>query len=617
MVLRRWLIALVWWLPLVASAQVDMESWVEETGDTWAAGEMSDQWQTLAAHPVNLNDSAAVADLYLLTPFQRQSLRNYIVLHGQLLSHKELFFVPGFDSATVALLLPVTVTAPYTPPRHWNIVDGRHTVLTAIGGTVEQAAGYRDGSYEGDNLHALLCYNYNLYGKVDVRLVTDKDPGEAWGHDNFVGYHLMLRDLGRLERIIVGRYNLQFGQGLTLWTGLRPFNLLGSTPLRYGAGVRPSVTFYEEGWQEGVAARVRLTGALRLSAFASCADGETLGGGHLELRSGNLIVGVTAAYTLLDSTAVLRDYLYNIHYFRDDRLFNGGVDAVWQWHRLTLYGEAAMDGDAHAALLCGAVLRPDNSHRLGITARHYDADYHNLHAQGYAIGSTQGEQGVSLDAESRLPLGLTGLVSLDVHRFPSLRYADYSPSSGAWLRLQLSRQWGSWLTATGRYAYRRKERNVPNIDSALYLGEQTVRQQWQGEVKAVVGSWTLTARGIYVTFDSEEGLPQQGMLASLAAQYRRGRLQTSAALAWFDVEDYYARIYFSESNLQYAWSMPALYGRGWRAHAVVRYNVSERLRLAAKYTLTWMPEVAYMGSGDAQTEGPRRQTWMVQLRWTF
>lgn len=621
MVLRRWLAVLLLWLltPWVALAQEEtvLEEWVEETGDTWAAGEMSDQWQQLLARPVNLNDSAAVADLWLLSPFQRQALHNYIVLHGQLLSHKELLFVPGFDSAVVALLEPVTVTQPYVASRRWRLSEGRHSLLHAVGGPVEQAAGYRDGSYEGDALRALLCYNYSLYDKVDVRLVADKDPGEPWGRGNFMGYHVMVSDVWRLERLIVGRYNLQFGQGLTLWTGLRPFNLTGGAPLRYGAGVRPAVAFYEEDYQEGVAARIRLAREVRLSAFVSHTNGEGLGGAQLQWRHGGLVLGLTAAATLLDSALTPASRLYTEHAFRGTHLVNGGVDALWQWRCLTLYGEGAVDDSGHLAAIGGLLLRADHRHRIGLTARWYDADYHNLHAQGYAIGSTQGEQGVSLDAESRLPLGVTLLGSLDVHRFPSLRYADYSPSTGEWLRLQAVRQWGGWLTSTVRFAYRRKERNIPNLDSTLYLGENTVRRQWQCEVKAVRGAWTLTGRGVYAVYDSEATTRQGGGLVSLAVRYSHRRLQASSALAWFDVDGYNARIYFSESNLQYAWSMPALYGRGWRGYALVRYTVSDCLQVAAKYALTWMPGAESIGSGDSQTDGPCRQTWMLQLRWRF
>ena len=617
--MRRWFILLALMLPLWATAQVEqtLEQWVEETDDTWAASEMSDQWQQLADSPVNLNDTAAYDRLVFLSPFQRQALRNYIALYGQLLSLGELRFVPGFDSTTAAWIAPIVTVAPYTPPRRWRLADGRHRLVSALGGTVEEAAGYRDSIYDGDRLRALLCYSYDLYGKLNVRVVADKDPGEAWGKGNFLSYHMMLDDVGPVERFVAGRYNLQFGQGLTLWTGLRPFNLTGVAPLRFGSGIRQSATFYEEDYQEGVAARVRLGREARLSAFGSRVEGETLAGGHAEWRHGNLIVGATVAAVWLDSAMTVRDYAYNQLRFRGDRQLNAGLDAVWQWRWLMIFGEAALGENGAPAAIGGLTVQADSRNRFGLTARYYDPLYHNLHAQGYAMGSTQGESGMTLDAESRLPLGTTATVSLDVHRFPSLRYADYSPSTGAWLRVQLDRQWGAWLTSTVRYYYRQKERNIPNLDTSLYFGEQTWRQQWQAEMRGRTGEWTFTARGIYTLFDSENGVTQHGTLVSMAARYAHRRLSATAAAAWFDVDGYYARIYFSESNLQYAWSIPSLNGRGLRCHAVVQWKVSDDVCLSGKYTLTYMPDAESIGNGDAQTEGPRRQTWMLHVRWQF
>ena len=619
MVLRRWLIVLLLLLPLTAGAQVEeaLEQWVEETDDSQAAADLSDLLLQLQAHPVNLNDTLAVAQLPFITPFQFKALRNYILLHGQLMSHKELLFIPGFDSSTVALIEPFTTVAPYSPQKRLRLLDGRHNIVMGIGGTVEQAEGYRNGKYEGDNLHALLCYTYNLHNHVQLRLTADKDPAEAWGKENYYGYHLMLSDLGRLERLIIGRYNLQFGQGLTLWTGLRPFNLLGASPMRFGAGIRPAAAFYEEGYQEGVAARVNLGRGFHLSGFGSLVEEVGLTGAHLDYRKGNLIVGLTATYTLLKDSLETRDYVYNQNRFRGQQQLNGGLDVAYQWHHLTLYGEAAIGETGTPAAIGGLWLQADSRNRFGVSCRYYHPQYHNLHAQGYAIGSTQGEQGVTLDAENRLPLNLTLLTSLDLHRFPSLRYATYSPTSGAWLRLQLSRPWGTRVVTSMRYAYRQKERNIPNLDTTLYLGEQNLRQQLQGEVRATLGRWSVTARGIYALYESDHNTPQQGWLASLSARYSHRHLQATAGMAYYNIDGYYARIYLSESNLQYAWSMPALYGQGLRGHLVVRYRFGEHLTLAAKYCLSAQPKEEALGSGDAKTEGPVRQTWMAQLRCSF
>ena len=617
MVLKRWVIIMMLLLPAALAAQVDgaIEEWLQEdVGEEQAAGTV-DELMQLMDDPVNINDTAAARQLPLMTPFRYRALCNYILLYGQLLSANELYLIPGFDSVTVSLMAPLVKVEPFVERGMMRWWEGHHTVVTGVGGTVEQAAGYRDGRYEGDNMHALFSYNYKYRENVSLRFTADKDPGEAWGKHNFYGYHLMLSEIGRLEKLIVGRYGLQFGQGFTLWSGLKPFNIAGITPERYGTGVRQAGAFYEESYLEGIAATVRLWQSIHLSAFASRTKGETLAGGHVEWRRGNLTAGMTAAYTLLDDTLAVRDYVYNQLRFRGRNMFNGGVNATWQWHRLTLYGEASVDGEGHPAAIAGATLTASSANRLGMSWRYYHPQYHNLHAQGYAIGSTQGEQGVTLDANLQLPAGIGMLTSLDMHSFASLRYGSYSPSTGAWLRVQLSRKVGRYVDVALRYADRFKERNIPNIDSTLYLGEETVRRQLQGDVKVATGRWQLTTRAMYAHFMSENTETQKGWLVTQAARYTLGGLQMTAGAAYFDVDGYYARFYLSESNLQYAWSIPMLYGKGVRAHVLVRYSVSDRLMLAAKYAVTHYADRESIGSGAAETEGPARQTWFVQLRW--
>ena len=604
-------------MPLCAAAQVEdaIEQWLQEDVAEEQAAATVDIMTQLNYEPVNINDTAAVRDLPLMTPFRYRALCNYITLYGQLLSTKELALIPGFDTVTVALLSTMVKVEPYNGDARLRWWLGHHSVVTGINGTVEQAAGYRDGRYEGDNLHALFCYNYNYRNKVSVQLVADKDPGEAWGKSNFYGYHVMLSDIGRLDKLIVGRYGLQFGQGLTLWTGFKPFNIMGTTPERFGTGVRPASAFYEMDYLEGAAATVRVWRGLHLSAFASRVLGETLAGGHAEWRMGNLVAGITVAATRLADSLSVHDYVYNQTRFRGQRLLNGGMDATWQWRRLTLYGEASIDNDGHPAVLAGATLTPSSVNRFGVSYRNYHPLYHNLHAQGYAIGATQGERGITLDAATQLPWGFNMLASVDLHQFGSLRYGSYSPSSGAWMRLQVSRQIGQWLLATVRYANRLKERNIPNIDSTLYLGEQTVRRQLQGELRTRVGQWLLTTRAMYAHFDSENVGVQEGWLVAQTARYAKGALQVTAGVAYFDVGGYYARLYLSESCLQYAWSIPMFYGKGVRSHMVLRWKISENLSVAAKYGLMRYLDRSSVGSGAAETDGPARQTWFVQLRW--
>ena len=146
-VMRKFIMLILLLAPVVAVAQVEdaVELWVEERGEAGAA-DLHDWLMQLADNPVNLNDTDAVSAVPFVSPFQLRSLKNYILLHGQLLSVKELLMIPGFDSAFVNLLNPFVKVEPYTPPAALTLSDllshGRHTLVSGIGGTVEQAQGY-------------------------------------------------------------------------------------------------------------------------------------------------------------------------------------------------------------------------------------------------------------------------------------------------------------------------------------------------------------------------------------------------------------------------------------------------------------------------------------------
>lgn len=577
---------------MATAAQVDeaLEQMATE-GSEMAASAYADELLEMRSLRPNINDTVTLFTLQLLSPFQQKALANYIILYGQLLSHKELTMVSGFDSSTVALLSELTVVEPYTTPGRLRLADGRHHIVTGIGG------------YSTDSLRALAVYNYTLGHHVNMRLAVEKDATEPWGKGNFHNYHLMLNDIGTIEKLILGRYNLRFGQGLTVWTGLAPFNLIGTSPQRLGNGVRPSSTFYEEGYQEGVALTVKLLQRWHVSAFASKTQGTSLTGGHIEYRNNNLVAGITLAYTALDSAADPTPRVYNRDYFRGDKLLNAGIDAAWQWRRLMLYGEVAT-GDSDMAAIGGARIIADSRNSFGISYRHYGIGYHNLNANPYCIGDGRNEQGWTIDARMQLPFKIDAILSADIHHFPSLRYGSYRPSSGDWLRAQLGRNFGNNIATTVRYSFRRKERNVPNINTTTYLWEETLRQQVQGELRVDAGNWRLTTRAAWTQFDSENNELQSGWVLSQQARYTFGPLQATAAVTMYDVSGYYARIYLNESNLQYSFSIPAYYGRGTRAWLVLRYAFSDSLSLAAKYTIQWK-------------QSPARHNFNIQLRWKF
>ncbi|MGY0037279.1 hypothetical protein [Pedobacter sp. NJ-S-72] len=109
-----------------------------------------------------------------------------------------------------------------------KIYTGNSELTLRYGLLLEKQKGYQllQGSrYLGSPEKILLKYRYNFNDQVAISVLAKKDAGESFfsgasktGFD-FISGSLALYKTGRFKKIIAGDYSLQFGQGLSLWTG--------------------------------------------------------------------------------------------------------------------------------------------------------------------------------------------------------------------------------------------------------------------------------------------------------------------------------------------------------------------------------------------------------------
>lgn len=442
--------------PLPVQAMDYLEQLAEE-GEDEAVEELMELYDTYSATPLNLNDTTHVLEgVPFVNDLQRESLRAYIVLFGQLLSIDELYNVHGFDSLTVELLRPITTASPITdsPPFTFKrmLQQGRHNLVTGISGTIEQARGYRDSIYEGNNLRLMWRYQFNYKDLVRLQLSGDKDPGEAFfaGSQrqgfNFYGYSLVVNDLWKpthsdsrkvwVRRIVAGQYNAQFGQGLTLWSCYGSRQPFGTRIHRTASGLRPGSAFVEYGYLRGAGTTVALGEHLDVTVCYSWADraatllkkslrdslthhvqslynsgyfrtatevekqhqlDEQLLGGHLEFHTRQLRIGLTAAAMQLSKEILPATYVYNDNAFRGNKNLNAGIDFSYRYRRLLIFGEAALCANhlndtlprnISPAAIAGAEFLLNNEHSFSGQFRYYGANYQNLHASALGHGST-------------------------------------------------------------------------------------------------------------------------------------------------------------------------------------------------------------------------------------
>ena len=657
---------------------------LSEDGEEGIVEDLLELYEDYKENPANLNDTAAgLREFFFVNDWQRACLKAYIAQYGPLLSLEELYAIEGFDSLTIALLRPLAaaeIVAQRQPLTLKEVLtQGHSNLVMGVSGTVEQARGYRDSIYEGDNLRLMWRYYYRYKDRMQLLIAGDKDPGEAFfsgsqqkGFD-FYGYSLLLNDVGkRLRRLVIGQYHAQFGQGLTLWSGFGQQTPWGANSCRQSQGIRPNGAFTEYGYLQGAAMTLGLTDKTSLTLLysyvdrdatlprQSAADGivssvqslynsgyhrtqteinkkhqlvEQLAGAHLEYRNTNLRLGFTAAAMMLEKPIVPAKYVYNDNVFRGDENVNAGVDFAYRHRKLLLFGEAAVCANnaldsnrlnVSPAALLGGEFALNNKHRLSATAHYYSPTYHNLHASALGRnGTPQNELGGSLYYQGAFNHGTTLALSADLFHFPHEKYLVYAPSSGKEFRAMLTQaMYGvKGLTLRVLYRYREKGRNITpsRMVDGVYLLEQTYRHQLQADVEFASDAWKLTSRFAYVRYSGDVTEADGGLLFYQDVQYHPQSLPLAIVLryAWFDVDDYEARIYAAESDFVYQYSSIMYQNEGSRVYLLLRYDVSSHWNIGFKYGVTFYKDKDTFGSGYDLIEANHRRQWRLQVRFKW
>ena len=686
------LLSLLALLPLAANTQELMpyawRSYLEllsEEGEDETVEDLMELYETYRDKPANVNDTLTLLrDFPFVNDLQRDCLKAYVVLYGSLLSIEELYSINGFDSMTVELLRPLVTFEPIETIARLTLKEilshGHSNLVMGVSGTVEQARGYRDSIYEGNNMRLMWRYYFRYKDRIQLQLSGDKDPGEAFfagsqrlGFD-FYGYSLMINDVGRyvgsgrhpyLKRVVIGQYHAQFGQGLTLWSGFGPRAAWETSIYRNTQGIRPSGAFTEYGYLCGAAATIALSQHWNLALAYSYVDrdatlprkekddtvqsiynsgyhrteteikkrnqlGEHLIGGHLEYRNSNLQIGLTGAATFLEKVIEPATYVYNDNSFRGNRNINVGIDATYRYRRLLLFGEAAICANhafdstapnvSPAAVLGGEFIF-NNNHRASLLMRYYSPTYHNLHAIALGQSSTpQNEMGIGCHYQGRLPLGITAMGIADFFYFPHMKYLVYAPSHGQEYRVTLSRpiEAVKGLSVNVRYRYKDKGRNITpsTMVDGKYLLEQTYRHQVQGDIEYSVGDWRLVTRIGYAHYHGNVTQADKGLLLYQDIQYHPQHipLTVAARVAWFDVDDYEARLYTVESDFIYQYNSMVYQNEGYRCYLVAKYDINRHWNIGIKYGITAYTDRDTFGSSYEQIDANHRQQWRVQMR---
>ena len=650
--------------------------------------------------PLNLNtaNDYQLENLGLLSTAQINSLLSYKVKNGDLLSIYELQAIPGFDLPTIYSILPfITVNRSLDDLNETfaSILEkSQKNLFLRWSRDLEVPQGFKakadaeNPAYRGDLNKYYVRYAQTYENRISFGITLEKDPGEEFfvgknrqGFD-FMSAHFMYKKVNKtIDRIVLGDFRAQFGQGLILNTGFSPGKgAFVANIRRSGPALNRFTSVNEQNYLRGAGFTLNLGKHLKLSNFVSTRyrDGNSisvdtsevdvelqnltslqLSGLHRtesEIESKNTLnqltigsslkykkrkgsIGLNFLYNQFDQALGKINRPYNQYAFKGDQLLNASLDYTYFYKNFILFGETAWSNNQQLATVNGIIATLNPKVSFSIHSRFIPRNFHSLFGQTFSetTGATN-ENGLYTGVEIRPTNEWRFVGYVDTWQHPWLRFRADAPSKGKEYYARITFFKRKNMEAYFHWKYERKQEsyriNNSKVDELLFKQKTNFRLQLN---KKVTKRLELRNRLEWSIFDIEESSNPEGLIWYDQTFQAQSKVKSTGFLAYqdiiykpvnipfsfttrfaiFDINDYNARIYAFENDVSYQFSVPAYYNKGTRFYFNLKYRARRHLTLEARYSQTYWANQDGFSSGNNRIEGPTRSAVKVQARWRF
>lgn len=625
-----------------------------------AAYELSVMLSELKDNPLDINSATReqLSQIPFLDSGQIEDIQAYVYLHGNMRSLGELQLIGSLDYETRRLLSLLVyagdgVGRSNMPDRLSDLFRyGRNELILRGDIPMYRRKGF-DGRYAGGPVQHSMRYSYGWHDRIRLGVSADKDSGERFMTDrntpyDFLSGYVQIRDMGCLENIVAGNMKASFGRGLVLNTGFgmgksMQMNTLDRTQVSF----RPHSSVSESGFLTGVGGTVRM-GHFSISALASYTgrdatlsdaglitsfkdDGyhrtslelskrhnirETLYAGHLAWRHNGMDMGATVLTNRFDHGIAWKNDIYNGATPSDRWYWNVGTDYSIRRSRFSFSGETAISDNLCWATLNMLTVKLSGGSRLTALLRHYDSRYNVFHGSSFAEGELRNEDGLYLAMSGRV--GRMDVLSyLDIFHFSQPRYGVSESSSGGDVQLQVSYsprdESDSYLM---RYRFKCREQDSKVLESVEMDYTGRLKMQWVHSFSthlSLQSQLNFTHR-----FFPDDGFELgESISESLSCNPSKGRLQGSVSFSLFHTDSYAASVSTYEKGLPYSFNFLTMYGYGTRCSSVVRYDLTDGLRISVKFGSTLYFDRDEIGSSQQLIDSRHKEDVSLMLRMKF
>jgi DNA uptake protein ComE-like DNA-binding protein len=635
------------------------------------------------AHPINLNNTTLeeLEKLMILNDIQINNLLDHIKSNGKLLSLYELQSISGFDLVTIRKLLPYVYVSNAIGSRHFSLkemLDNSHNQLIhRYQQILEQEQGFApitdsaraaspNSRYLGSPEALYAKYSFTYYNNINIGFTADKSTGEQFfksteknGFD-YYSAHAYFKNFGVIKALAIGDYQAQFGQGLTLWTGLGFGKSSDGTFIKKSAsGITPYTSVTDNLFMRGIGTTIGIKdfefstfySRKKIDANITASDSstgevlyisslqqtgihatpseiadkdaisETAIGGHVCYKTNRINIGATAFKSEYSAILQRQLQLYNQFEFNGKENTNLGIDYSYIFKNINFFGEAARSENNAKALLAGMLMSLDQNVTMSVLYRNYDKSYQALYSSAFAESSTPAnEKGLFTGILLKPFRSITVNAYIDNMSFPWLKYRVDAPSNAIDYLVQLNWDPSKKLEMYVRYRQTDKELNDPEISSIINVPSKTLKQNYRFNTSYnISSSVTLKDRVELTRYIMGNGTPQIGYILYQDINYKKMRspLSFSFRYAIFDADTYDSRIYAFENEVLGGYSVPALYNKGIRYYITTRYSINRQFDVWLRFSQTDYSNINTISSGLTQINGQIKSEVEAQLRIRF
>lgn len=645
-----------------------LESVAENLPEEYDITELIDVLSRYQKHPVNLNKATAeeLKAFVFLSPLQISNFFNHIKENGNLVDVLELQSIEGFDENTVRLLIPFVTVKIGTEYEKLNITRlvnfADNDIVMRFAQTLQQQKGFTDlpgNRYLGSAERFQTRCRFHYETIISAALTLDKDAGEKFFGKPFDFYsgNIALSKLGRIKKLLIGDYTLQFGQGITLWSGFA----FGKGPdvtsvAKKDLGLRPYSSANEYSFLRGTAATVKIFKNVDITPFISSRNldasqdldnegnlvqstinqtglhrtpaeiknknslNQRVYGAVLQYGTNDLAIGGIAYHSLYSHNFITQKAVYDQFSFTGNSLSNLGIYYNYTYKNAYFFGEAGKAINSGLAHVNGVLISLSPTVSAAITYRNYAKDYHSFFNQGLAESSdATNEKGLYTGLNIIPNKRWTFAAYADYFRFPWLKFRVDAPSKGYEILAQAIHTPTKTFKILARFKTENKQQNTDLAVPINFL-DDVKKENYRLEVSWQLNKkWGFQNRAEVSQYKKGDASREFGYLIYQDVDYSPmfSKIAGNLRIAYFNTPSYNSRIYAYEDDVLYSFAFGMYSGRGFRTYLNLKYKLIKKVNIWARYAMFYYPDVQTVGTYLDEIEGDKKSEIKLQLRYQF